>query len=297
MRLSRRRLPIIGVQALSVLVAVATAGLLVWIYLLGDGAGGKPGARATTDVSESPVPVGTNVQRAVDAAVSIGRQRGVKVAVVVRDRHTGMVFAGGDLDHVFYAASVVKVLIATRLLVEGSADRPDVRDQMRHMIVDSDDAAATALYPLAGGDGLAAWIRERYQISGLSATTRSGSWGLTQITGQGVVDFYTAVADDPLVGPWLLDAMGSAAPVGSDGFDQDFGLMPTATHWRVKQGWLCCTGDRTTMHSTGYIDHDRYAIALLTEGGTPAYGEYGRRTVTLIAQALLPAGTLPVWGP
>ena len=209
------------------------------------------------------------------------------------DRRTGTVYAGGDLDRAFYSASVVKVLIATRLLVDGKAERPSVRDQMRRMIVDSDDAAATALYPLAGAKGLAAWIRQRYQISGISATARPGSWGLTEITGQGVVDFYTVVADDPLVGPWLLDAMGATAHVGSDGFNQNFGLMATAGHWRVKQGWLCCVGDRTIMHSTGLIDHDRFAIALLTESGRTAYGEYGRHTVTLMAQALLPGGTLP----
>ena len=76
-------------------------------------------------------------------------------------------------------------------------------------------------------------------------------------------------------------------------FNQNFGLMATAGHWRVKQGWLCCVGDRTIMHSTGLIDHDRFAIALLTESGRTAYGEDGRHTVTLMAQALLPGGTLP----
>jgi hypothetical protein len=111
-----------------------------------------------------------------------------------------------------------------------------------------------------------------------------------------VVDFYTAVANDLLAGPWLLDAMGATAPAGSDGFNQNFGLMPTANHWRVKQGWLCCSGDRTTMHATGYVDNDRFAIALLTEGSRASYGDYARDTVTLIAKALMPGGTLPVLG-
>jgi hypothetical protein len=76
---------------------------------------------------------------------------------MVVDRQAGVGYAAGDVDTAYASASIVKVLIAARLLAEGKADGPGVRDQMWRMIVSSDDDAATALYPLAGGEGLAPW--------------------------------------------------------------------------------------------------------------------------------------------
>ncbi len=148
------------------------------------------------------------------------------------------------------------------------------------------------LYPLAGGEGLAAWISDRYHLTGVSASSRPGYWGLTRITARAVVGFYTAAAADPAVGPWLLDAMGEGTRVGADGFNQYFGLMFVSHHWRVKQGWMCCLENKMRMHSTGFVDYDRYVIALLTEGDRDQYYEYGRRTLSLMAQAILPNGVV-----
>jgi len=209
---------------------------------------------------------------------------------MVYDRHTGATYVAGDVDYAYASASVVKVFIATRLLVDGLADDPQIQDQMWRMVTASDDEAARALYPLAGGEGLAEWISERYHLTGISASPRPGYWGLTRITARAMVGFYTAAADDPAVGPWLLEAMGEGTRVGADGFNQYFGLMFTAHHWRLKQGWMCCLEDRMRMHSTGFVDYDRYAVALLTEGARDQYYEYGRRTLTLMAQALMPNG-------
>jgi hypothetical protein len=55
---------------------------------------------------------------------------------------------------------------------------------------------------------------------------------------------------------------------------------------------MCCLEDKMRMHSTGFVDYDRYVIALLTEGARDKYYEYGRRTLSLMAQALLPHGTV-----
>ena len=124
------------------------------------------------------------------------------------------------------------------------------------------------------------------------AANRPGYWGLTRITARAMVDFYTAVADDPVVGPWLLNAMGEGTRSGADVFNQYFGLMFTAHPWRLTQGWMCCLEDKMRMHSTGYVDHDRYAVALLSEGARDKYYDYGRRTLTLMAQALMPGGAI-----
>jgi hypothetical protein len=239
------------------------------------------------------VPVPTTPAAAVAAAVAVGVDRGMRVGVAVRDRRTGATYVGGEPDRSFFSASLVKVFIAARLLTEGKADDPGVRDTMRLMIAASDDDAASELYPVAGGEELVAWISARYHVSGLSVTSDPGAWGLTGVTARAMVAFYAAVATDAKVGPWLLDAMGDAAERGSDGFDQNYGLMPVARTWRVKQGWLCCVDGMMWLHSTGYVDQDRFAIALLTEGSPDAYDAYARQTLTLMARALLPQGTLP----
>jgi len=86
--------------------------------------------------------------------------------------------------------------------------------------------------------------------------------------------------------------MGEATRVGADGFNQYYGLMFVSHHWRLKQGWMCCLEDKMRMHSTGFVDYDRYVVALLTEGDREKYYEYGRRTLSLMAQALLPSGVV-----
>jgi hypothetical protein len=134
---------------------------------------------------------------------------------------------------------------------------------------------------------------ERYDLTGITASPQPGYWGLTRITARSMAGFYAAVVDDPVVGPWLLEAMGETVPTAADGFPQLFGIPEPAEHWRVKQGWMCCLDGRSRTHSTGYADHDRYIIVLLTDADRSAYGAFGRRTLTLMANALLPNGTLP----
>jgi hypothetical protein len=112
-----------------------------------------------------------------------------------------------------------------------------------------------------------------------------------------MVNFYAAVARDSVVGPWLMDAMAHAQANGSDGFAQLFGIPAAAKSWRVKQGWMCCLESVTRMHSTGFVDGDRYTVALLTEGGKSVYGSIGAQTLTLMAKALMPGGSIPWSGP
>jgi hypothetical protein len=231
--------------------------------------------------------------QAVANAQAVGAARTTASAVALLDLESGVIYGAGDIDETYASASLVKVFIAARLLAEGKADDQAVRDRMWQMITLSDDDAASYLYGLAGGEGLVPWINAHYGISGLAPADKPGYWGLTRVTARGMVTFYAAAIEDPAVAPWLLDAMGQAQPYGSDGFAQHFGLPRAAASWRVKQGWMCCLENLTRMHSTGYIDGDRYAVALLAAGPTSMYGSSGAQTLTLMAQALLPNGTVP----
>ena len=248
-----------------------------------------------------PPPVSSPGQQTATAAAvanahAIGAERGTAASVALLDLQTGTLYGSGDIDETYASASIVKVLIAARLLVEGKAQDPGVPDLMWRMITLSDDDAATQLYRRAGSEALVPWINNHYGISGLAPADRPGYWGLTRITARGVVSFYAAVRNDPAVAPWLLDAMAQTQAYGSDGFYQHYGLPSAASSWRVKQGWMCCLENLTRMHSTGYVDGDRYAVALLLAGTTSLYGDRGAQTLTLMAKALLPGGTVPTDG-
>jgi hypothetical protein len=232
-------------------------------------------------------------QDTVNAAVTVGQSRGARVAVAVYDRQTGTVYAGGEADSSYPSASLVKAFIATRLLVDGEAKDPATKDLMWKMITLSDDGIATQLYPVAGGQNLIDWIVRRYKVTGLKPTTRSGAWGLTQVTARGMVTFFAAAAKDPLVGPWLLDAMANTQAKGSDGWPQWFGIPQATQGWRIKQGWLCCVDNKSRLHSTGFVNGDRFTVAILTEDDKSTYGDVGMATVTLMAQALMPGGSIP----
>jgi len=232
--------------------------------------------------------------RAVAAAQAAGAARGAYTAVALFDRHTGALYGAGDIDEPYASASVMKVFIAARLLAEGRAADPMVGDLMWRMITLSDDDAATRLYQLVGAEDLVPWIARRYGVTGLAPSDQPGWWGLTRISARAMVTFYAAVAADPVVAPWLMEAMASTEPYASDGFYQYFGLPAAAENWRVKQGWMCCLEGLSRMHSTGYIDYDRYTVALLAAGPPSMYHEGdGAHALTAMARALLPDGTVP----
>ncbi len=159
------------------------------------------------------------------------------------------------------------------------------------MIVYSDDNDASYLWGTYGGPAIVTWAAGQYGISVTPPpASMPGWWGLVGITARAMTTFYARIANDPAVGPWLMSAMANAAPYGSDGFWQHFGIPSATSGWRVKQGWMSYSGDR--LHSTGFVGGDRYTVALLTQG-SGGYYYNGSGTVTLMARALMPGGTIP----
>jgi hypothetical protein len=241
----------------------------------------------------SSVSASETAQAAVNSAVAYGQSRGERVAVAVLDRDTGKYYTAGDPDAYYASASVMKVFIATKLLVTGQVNDPATEALMWRMITLSDDNAADTLYGEVGGAGVATWVAQRYGLTGIAPTPQAQYWGLTQITARAMTQFYNAAAKDPVVGPWLLNAMAHMQSPAADGWPQSVGIPSAASSWQVKQGWMCCLDGVTRIHSTGLVDHDRYAVAILTEGPTSDYGSYGQATITGMAVRLLPGGTIP----
>jgi Beta-lactamase enzyme family len=220
----------------------------------------------------------------------------MNAGVAVMDTRTGRVYLAGYAHRRFASASVVKTLIATRLLLTGQMHGATAT-LARSMIERSDNDAATALYPKVGGDHLVKWIDEHYHLRGLGARpTMPGLWGSTQLTAAGMVRFYNAVRHDPLVWPWLSRAMHAYAQTSAAGEPNAFGIAAVAPRSAVKNGWDV---DRDVRHpsnaiinTTGFVQDDRYAVAIFAEGPGRLYYSAGERIVTDAARRLIRHGRL-----
>ena len=148
-----------------------------------------------------------------------------------------------------------------------------------------------------GGDSLINWVKAHWHVPDLgSPPHRSGWWGNTHITSDGLVRLYAKLKADPQVGPWLLRTMHAAREHGSDGFYQWFGLHSAYSHAAIKQGWGFDYDDWNSSadeNSTGYVDNDRYAVALLARGAPSTYGAAIGDMLTHVARILLPGGNFP----
>jgi hypothetical protein len=214
----------------------------------------------------------------------------------VYDRQTGQTYTAGDATGQFASESVVKVFIAARLLVKGEMHGPTAAAAYK-MITQSDDASADAVYGRAGGDGVIPWAEKYFHVRHVGAPPIAADWwGSTRITPRGLARIYAKLAADHRIGPWLLTAMHHATRYGSDGTYQYFGLRAANAHAAIKQGWGCeytlgCA--ETDFNSTGFVDRDRYAIALLARGSNSSYGGGISSVLTGMARTLLPGGVFP----
>ena len=224
-------------------------------------------------------------------AVAYAHGHGYRSSIGVLDTQTGAFWGAGDYNSAYASESVMKVFIATRLLLTNQMSGWNETTAYK-MITQSDDASANALYGRAGGDGVITWVKQALNIPTLgSPPLRSGWWGGTQINAYGMTLFYKAVRARPNVWNWLGNAMHHATTYGSDGTYQLFGL-PSATRGpAIKQGW---GGDNVAgqpaFNSTGVVNGDRYAVVILTQGGT--YGAPISGMVTLEAKLLMPGGRI-----
>lgn len=239
-------------------------------------------------------PAAADVVSDAKAAAHVADAQGYRTGVAVLDLRTGGYAGGGDDTAPFASESVAKVLIATELLASGQMTGA-TEATAYEMITQSDDDAANALYGLAGGDDVINLVAARYDIPFLGTPPElSGWWGNTEITAKGMVYLYAAIARDPKVGPWLMNAMAHATKYGADGTYQYFGIPSATTGAAIKQGWGADGDDspNAVFNSTGYVEANRYAVAILTDGSPWTYGDAISSVVTQQARALMPGGQI-----
>jgi hypothetical protein len=225
-------------------------------------AAGRPG-------QPRPAAHPVELRQALAQAAALAAEHGVRAGIAVLDLRSGRLLGAGQATAEFGTASVVKVLIAAYLLANHRLSGATA-DLAYSMITRSDDDAANLLWEQAGGPLVEPWIEQHYGLPGLgSPNAIPGRWGNTHVTPTGLVRLYAKLRLDPDVWPWLSRAMHHATRIAKDGTDQFFGLPAIAPGAAVKQGWGSGSADAdgaATVNSTGYLDHDRYAVAILTEG-------------------------------
>jgi hypothetical protein len=229
------------------------------------------------------------------SAASYARSHGYHVGIAVLDTQTGVLRGAGDWTGIYASESLIKVFIATRLLVQhrmsGSTEA-----RAWKMITQSDDAIASSFYGSVGGDGLINWIKARYHVPDLGyGPSRPGWWGNTHLRPSGLVKLYAKIKRDRVVAPWLLNAMHHARPYGSDGTWQYFGIPMATKGFAIKQGWGNDyeIGSSADFNTTGFVDKYRYAVAILARGPSWTYGAAISNLLTQVARRLLPSGVFP----
>ncbi|WP_363325599.1 serine hydrolase [uncultured Streptomyces sp.] len=204
---------------------------------------------------------------------------GARMSVAVVDVGTGASASyASAAGETFDTASIVKVDILAALLLtaqdEGRELTTAEQAYAKTMIENSDNASATKLLAVIGGETALDAANERL---GLTGTVASHAWGLTQTTAEDQVALLRAVfATD--------DAESGTAPVlsaASRGYlqelmsqveaDQRWGVSAAGTDGVLKNGWM----PRTTtglwdVNSIGRVaaDGHTYLMAVLSDGHT-----------------------------
>ncbi len=240
----------------------------------------------------------TTVDHTVGQAVAYAKSTGVSAAVVVLDDKTGKVYSAGSYTSYYGSASVMKLFVATKLLVSGQMSNSWIASKAWSMITRSDDRALLALLPYVGGVSVINWVKSYYGISFLGTTPhKAGCWGNTQITAEGIAYFYHRMKHDSRVAPWLVNAMHHWQTYAADGTNQSFGIPKAATGVGIKQGWGHCSSntDGSVVHTTGLVGANRFAIAILTDTNnwgvnSHAYNATQASVVTRMTKILMPHG-------
>ncbi len=257
-----------------------------------------PKPREPATPTASPSATGSaSLHDAATAAVTYAKAHGMYSGVAILDTSTGALTTAGVSTRNFAGASVVKVLIAARLLVQGRMTGATATAATK-MITRSDNAAASSLYPTVGGDGLEPWIEAHYAVPDLGALpAMPGIWGSTQLTARGLVQLYAKLRTDPKVWPWLSTRMHDYEQRTPAGEPNAFGFAAAQPSAAIKNGWDTnrdpAHPTNAIINSTGFVDGDRYAVAVLSEGPGSLYYVRGESVVTheaeLITAAVGPA--------
>jgi hypothetical protein len=271
--------------------AVVLASALIFV-----GAPVEP-AEAETErerrITTSAPPTVTTAQQAADLGSANAATHDVQQSVAIVDRATGELVAGYDGDRIFETESILKMFTAAFFLLraDGAPDG-ELTAQLRTMIEVSDNGIQSSLWR----SDIVPTIADRYGLTDTRNGPRAGAgnWGSDRTTANDQARFLHRMSQDPLVAPHLMAWMASAAPTGSDNFNQAFGFNALTGDHGSKQGWTDPGRSPVNLHSVGWTA--RYFAAILQNSDTATYAtmrETSTHTATMIATVGEPSSEVP----
>lgn len=208
-------------------------------------------------------------QQAVDRGVAAASDDGVHQYVALVDRSTGQLVAGSGGNTQVISESIVKLFTVSYYLVKYNGNMPaTMAADLHEMIVHSNDRIESQYWTTAAVPAMAARYGLQHTANG--AKTGPHDWGWEYITANDEATFLYKASKDPIVGPFLMDAMANVASVGADGFDQHFGFNSLEGDHGSKQGWTDLNSTQAiNIHSVGWTE--RYFGAILQTSDSPQY--------------------------
>jgi hypothetical protein len=236
-------------------------------------------AVATTTITSDP-------QQAADIGATNAAAHHVTQSITIIDRTNGAVVASHHGDRVFSSESIVKLFTAAYYL-EQADGKPDasMAKTLQTMIEKSDDSIESSLWKAA----IITTVAERYELTDThnAGNASSKNWGSGKINADDEAHFLYAMSQDPQVGPTLMPWMAAAAPQGSDGFNQSFGLNAMTGDHGSKQGWSDPGFKNYNLHSVGWTG--KYFVAILQTSPSASTATM-RKTSTFTASLLTNIG-------
>ncbi|MDQ0380030.1 hypothetical protein [Amycolatopsis thermophila] len=258
----------------------------------------------TTVTTSSSVPVSTahstlnqgerdRLAGAVTDAVN-DKVSGTTVGLALYDTATGELLASAHGDRQFYAASVVKLLMALDVLHTGGWHAPSETQRARivEMLSLSHDGDAESYWNSGGRGAIITRMADLMHLPNTRPPRISEQWEMTRTTPNDLVAVYRYLTTQvpPEARQPILDGLAAIRSTASDGFPQHFGIpdglpgQPRA----VKQGWMEISR-AVVLNTTGLAGRDyRYIAVLLTELPRGTTFASGRVALTAGISALRP---------
>jgi hypothetical protein len=225
------------------------------------------------------------------------------LGVAVLDVSTGELVEGRYGARPFMAASLSKLVLIVDMLdrrrMQGLAITEFDLELVARALRSSDDGAMNVLWGRYDGPGSMGRVATRLGLSASRAPVDSSQWGDMTTTAGDMVRILRHVLRDmaPEDRAVIVDALATAQPVATDGFDQFFGLIGHGASEQViaKQAWVPYRPAGYLLHSAGVVHDSRtghdYAIALMSIQSQVSASVAGDRLSAVAAAAFGALGT------
>jgi hypothetical protein len=203
------------------------------------------------------------------------------VGLVVRDTVTGSAWQAGDPGHAAWTASTIKLAIATSLLESDVTLTAADRENMRKMLVNSDNDATDALWDKYDGVGMIPRFKQRYGMATLAVVSgyrpywrhlQCSATDLAAVMGYALAKL--PAADRTQLTGWLKAAAGV----------QQWGVWAAGSDAGHKPGWAFKpegNPDHWVVHSVGFAGPgERYVVAVTYDQPSGRSAKQGAQTIS-----------------